>query len=241
MTKIEIIEAAFKAWGRNLYLDTSLSQVALELGVSKPALYRHFLCKQALLDAMAEHFYDDYASFILPEYEKALSEGGRGVFTLIRGIAGYYARNVYRFVFSLVRLYDRRSDKLNWAEELKSRGVDMMKFQLEAEKSYVFPPLIMNMVFSTLTFYMAVFHKKAKSFINPPSDGEILKRIGMINEIIEHGFGYIQRKRRYHRTYYVNRGNGRYFGCRKHTSAGNTHNMPQLHGRERCCLKRAIP
>jgi repressor of nif and glnA expression len=49
----------------------------------------------------------------------------------------------------------------------------------------------MNMIFTTLTFYMAVFHKKAKSFTNTPSDAEISKKIDSINEIIERGIGYI--------------------------------------------------
>jgi len=78
MTKVEVIEAAFKAWGREFYLNTSLSQVARELGVSKPALYRHFCSKQALLDAMTGHFFDDFADFIREGYEKALETGDSG-------------------------------------------------------------------------------------------------------------------------------------------------------------------
>jgi AcrR family transcriptional regulator len=192
MTNTEIIQAAFKVWGREFYLTTSLSQVALELGVSKPALYRHFRNKQALLDAMTVHFFDDFTVFIRPGYEKALQEGGRkGVFTLIRAFAEYYARNVYVFVFSLIRLYEHRIGKGDWTEEMKARGLDMGEFHRKVEKNYVFHPLVMNMIFTTLTFYMAVFHKRAKSFTNTPSDEEISKRIDTINEIIERGFGYI--------------------------------------------------
>ena len=57
MTKADVIDAAFKAWGRGFYLNTSLSYVARELQVCKPALYRHFRNKQALLNAMIVYFF----------------------------------------------------------------------------------------------------------------------------------------------------------------------------------------
>ena len=184
MTSTEIIEAAFRAWGRDLYLDTSLSQVARELGVSKPALYRHFRNKQALLDAMNVHFFDDFTAFVRADYEKALrEEPGTGIFTLIRVIAQYFAQNVYAFIFSLVRLYDRNACSMDMGEELKSRGVDF-------GKTYAFDPLVMRLIFTTLTFFMAIFHKRGKTLTNPPSQEAISKQIGMIVEIIERGFGY---------------------------------------------------
>jgi AcrR family transcriptional regulator len=38
MTKQDIIKAAFRAWGRELYQTMSLTQIADELNVTKPAL-----------------------------------------------------------------------------------------------------------------------------------------------------------------------------------------------------------
>ncbi|MDR0472401.1 MAG: TetR/AcrR family transcriptional regulator [Treponema sp.] len=40
MTKNDIIKAAFRVWGREFYQTASLSELALELGASKAALYR---------------------------------------------------------------------------------------------------------------------------------------------------------------------------------------------------------
>jgi len=191
VTNTEIIDAAFKAWSRDLYLDTSLSQVARELGVSKPALYRHFRNKQALLDAMAVHFFDDFADFIRADYEKALREdSGKGIFTLIRAIASYFAQNVQAFIFSLVRLYDQHKCGVGIGDELKSRGVDFGAFHHSLKKNYVYNPLVMRMIFTTLTFFMAVFHKRDKTLANPPSPQAMSKQIGMIIEIIERGLGY---------------------------------------------------
>ena len=54
MTNDDIIKAAFKVWGRELYRTTSLTEIALELGVSKTALYRHFKDKDSILEAKYE-------------------------------------------------------------------------------------------------------------------------------------------------------------------------------------------
>ena len=48
MNKDDIISAAFRAWGREGYRKMSLTDVASELGVTKPALYRHFGDKERL-------------------------------------------------------------------------------------------------------------------------------------------------------------------------------------------------
>jgi len=188
MTSTEIIRAAYKVWGRDFYLDTSLSQVARELGVSKPALFRHFRNKQALLDAMKEYFLDDFSVFIKENNEK--SQNGGDIFTLIRATAEYYAQNVHIFVFSLIKLHDNRDCDQNLGEELLSRGIDIGSFYRKGGKNQLFTPQIVYMVFTTLTFYMAVFHKERKSFVNPPSEDDIAKGIDAIMEIIERGLGY---------------------------------------------------
>ncbi|MFA6508713.1 MAG: helix-turn-helix domain-containing protein, partial [Treponemataceae bacterium] len=54
MNKDDIISAAFKAWGREGYRKMSLSDVAAELSVTKPALYRHFRDKDVLFTEMGE-------------------------------------------------------------------------------------------------------------------------------------------------------------------------------------------
>ena len=189
MTKVEIIDAAFKVWGRNFYRKTSLSQLANELGVSKPALYRHFENKQALIDAMIGRFFDDFAASIRMDYEQALgaSEADEGIFAIIRSIAGFYGRNVYDFVFSLINVYDRKSAGRIAAQELKSRGVDMETLYIIMKKKYSTETMI-GLIFPTLIFFMAHFHKAKQSFENPPSGKEIEKIISDINKSIESFF-----------------------------------------------------
>ncbi|MDR0443337.1 MAG: TetR/AcrR family transcriptional regulator [Treponema sp.] len=199
MTKPEIIDAAFKVWGRNLYQKTSLSQLAGELGVSKPALYRHFVNKQALTAAMIESFFDDFAASILPDYERAVhfatkfpaqaSEPSEGIFTIIRSIAGFYGRNLYAFIFSLINLHDRSLDDRDSEEQLKSRGVDMGTLHRVFTKKYVADPVAMRLIFATMTFFMAQFHKTGKSFENPPTEEGIQKATALMCGIIDSGLG----------------------------------------------------
>ena len=104
MTRDDIVKAAFKVWGRDLYRTTSLTQIARELKVSKPALYRHFKDKNALLDAMYVAYFDNCAAFIKEGCDQAVNAPSwQESYTLfMRTIADYYVRNRVAFVFQLV-------------------------------------------------------------------------------------------------------------------------------------------
>jgi AcrR family transcriptional regulator len=58
--KAQIVAGAFEAWGRSAFFQTHLDDVASQLGMTRPALYRHFRGKKALLDAMEDSFLSDY-------------------------------------------------------------------------------------------------------------------------------------------------------------------------------------
>ena len=192
MKKSKIIEAAFKVWGRNLYRKTSLSQLASELGVSKPALYRHFLNKKALTDAMTESFFDDLASHIKADFEKALQtkDTDEGIFIIVQSIAGFFARNVYALIFSLVNIYDRNLSGRTISEHIKARGADMETMHLVADKKYHSNSAIQQLIFASLTFYMSFFHKKNDYFEETLAENQIRKVILTIYEVIEHGLGF---------------------------------------------------
>jgi AcrR family transcriptional regulator len=104
MKKAEIIEAAFKVWGREFYLNTSLSRVANELKVCKAALYRHFRNKHALLEATTMYFCDDFAGFIQSNYDKAkkTDDVREGTSIMIRITTEYFARTVDIFIFLMI-------------------------------------------------------------------------------------------------------------------------------------------
>ena len=196
MTKATIIDAAFRVWGRNCYGKTSLSQLAGELGVSKPALYRHFKNKKALTAAMTEYFLDDFAASIRADFEKAkqANDADDGICTIIQSISGYFAQNVYTLIFCLINIYERNFDGRTISECLKTRGVDMGILQLIVEKKYSVDPSVVRLIFATLTFFMSPFHKDKDPVENPLSLEEIQNIISTICEITKHGLEFSAEK-----------------------------------------------
>ena len=192
MIKTKIIDTAFRVWGRNFYQKTSLSQLAKELGVSKTALYRHFLNKKALTDAMTESFFDDLAASIRGDLEKALltEDADEGIFTIIQSIAGYFGRNVYALLFSLINIYDRNLNGHTISKHIKTRGADMRTLHLVVDRKYNSNPAILQLIFASLTFYMSFFHKKNKSLGKTPSEEKIQDIISTIYKITKYGLGY---------------------------------------------------
>jgi AcrR family transcriptional regulator len=188
MTRADIIQAAFRAWGRDYYRSTSLSEVAKELGVSKPALYRHFCGKQALLEAMNEWFLDDYAGKIRDDFLRAAAADPReALFIMVRAIMSYYACNASLFVFSLVYVYGERRMG-NPRESLVNRGIDMGVFDRIQEAAFF--PRIFQLVLATLTFAMAYYHRLGPSERAETGEGEIEQDISLVLCIISGGLGF---------------------------------------------------
>ncbi|MCL2441333.1 MAG: TetR/AcrR family transcriptional regulator [Treponema sp.] len=192
MTKKEIIDAAFRVWGRNFYRKTSLSQLARELGVSKPALYRHFENKQALTTAMAEHFMEDFADSIKADFDKALKakDADEGISFIISSISDYFARNAYALIFSLINIYARNLDKNTIVQRLKERNVDLDALQIIIMKKYAGNPVLIRLIFATLTFFMSHYHKTRKTMETPLTEEEIKSITMNICKTIESGLGY---------------------------------------------------
>jgi AcrR family transcriptional regulator len=205
MTKTDIIKAAFRVWGRELYHRTSLTQLAGDLGVTKPALYRHFPRKQALLDAMYEWFFDDYTAFIRADYAKAAAadDPAEGLLILGRAVARYYCLNMDAFIFCLFQVYGSRNHALI-TEELARRGMDMRNLRFsrhppcsgaEGEAPY---PSLMQLVIITLMFWAGFFHKgrfdadPATGSWNaaPVSEEDVEEAVALIEEKILNGLGF---------------------------------------------------
>jgi len=196
LTKAEIVTAAFRVWGRNFYTKTSLSELAGELRVSKPALYRHFDNKQALTTAMTESFLDDFASSVKADFDSALqtNDADEGISSIIMSISDYFARNAYALIFILMNLYERNIDGKIIAEKLKKRGVDIGALQVVSEKKYNINPAVIRLIFATLTFILAHFHKTNKSKEKPLSEEDINKITTLVYKTIKNGLGYSAEK-----------------------------------------------
>ena len=196
MTKAEIEDAAFRVWGRNFYRKTSLSQLAKELGVSKPALYRHFICKQALTSAMTERFLDDFSASIRADFERALqtNDVDDGISIIVQSITNYFARNVYALIFSITNIYERNLEIYSISDRLKSRSVDMDVLERIIEKKYKCDQKIIRLVFASLTFLMSHFHRIKETTDNPPTDEDIKNITDLITMTIKNGLNFPQQK-----------------------------------------------
>jgi AcrR family transcriptional regulator len=188
MTRRDIIIAALNVWGRELYLTTSLSSLARELGVSKTAFYRHFKNKQALLDAMEEYFFDDYFAFIRVFYDRAWAEKDirDGLLNIVRGMLEYYARNRNIFLFSLIRFYGGGAMDI-MKDAMSRRGINLDRFTRIQEKLRVYPPL-MQLLIATLTFSMTVFHKRDYSG-GCPEEEAIREIVSLTEDRLVRGLG----------------------------------------------------
>ncbi|MDR0997558.1 MAG: TetR/AcrR family transcriptional regulator [Treponema sp.] len=187
MTKGDIIQAAFKVWGRGLYRNTSLSQVSEELGVSKPALYRHFRNKQALLDAMYESFFDDYTGFIRPYYEKALASPQESFRVIVQAMMKYYTQNGYAFTFSLINVWGNSMVR-NMKEPLLKRGINMELLRCPVEKPQ--EASLWLFAVASLIFAVAHFHFKVYSAGKTLSDTLIDQFIASVTCIVSRGLNF---------------------------------------------------
>ncbi len=70
----QIIETAFEVWGEEYFSETSLEPLARRLGMTKPALYRYFSGKDALLEAMERHFTEVYRE-VFQRIERRMQRG----------------------------------------------------------------------------------------------------------------------------------------------------------------------
>jgi AcrR family transcriptional regulator len=158
------------------------------LGVSKTALYRHFENKQALLDAMYGYFFDDYAGFIKPAYERSIrtEDKAEGFMLMVRAIMEYYARNIDAFVFSLVYIYGGRENK-NIGAELSCRGIDMDKIPRKDDSDY---PSLLLLVFTTFTFEEYYFYKYACTSDDVPSEKAVQTMVDAVEKKISGGLGF---------------------------------------------------
>ncbi|MBO6219536.1 MAG: TetR/AcrR family transcriptional regulator, partial [Treponema sp.] len=63
-TKELILDAAFSFLERPFFSSFSMNELAAKVGISKPAIYRHFKNKDDLLDAMENRIVDNMADLL---------------------------------------------------------------------------------------------------------------------------------------------------------------------------------
>jgi AcrR family transcriptional regulator len=191
MNKTDIIETAFRVWGQELYKTTSLSQIAQALGVTKPALYRHFISKGALLEGMYGYYCDHYVGFMKPIYDRAAEsrDVNQGILLMVRALAEYTARNRDIFIFSLVQVYGDKARDRDLLAQFARRGVDVRKHWQFLGEGDGYPSRAMLIV-TAVFFLVTQFHKNSYEKAAEPTEEDIQGFLSFAEGVISHGLGF---------------------------------------------------
>ncbi|MDR3325573.1 MAG: TetR/AcrR family transcriptional regulator [Spirochaetaceae bacterium] len=191
MTKNEILQTAFKVWGKTLYQTTSLTDLASELGVTKQALYRHFKTKDLLLKAMGEAVNDRFADFIRADYEACLNMDNLAEIELrlARVTSEYYMKNRSDFLFMMIYLFGSSEPELNQSEQLRVRGISIPALS-DVNESLVYPSDF-RLAMTTVMFMVATFHSHTEgNGDDKGSSHEVISTyLDMLNAHIQSGLG----------------------------------------------------
>ncbi|MGD6891477.1 TetR/AcrR family transcriptional regulator [Bacillus mobilis] len=160
-TSQNIVEASFKLMAEHGIEKMSLSMIAKEVGISKPAIYYHFSSKEALVDFLFEEIFSGYhfvSYFDKEQYtkenfaEKLIAdglhmlseyEGQEGILRVINEFIVTASRNEkYQ-----KRLFEIQEDFLNGFHNLLKKGVelDVVSQQATEENAHTLALVIDNM------------------------------------------------------------------------------------------------
>ncbi|PHF52812.1 TetR family transcriptional regulator [Bacillus toyonensis] len=138
-TSQNIVEASFKLMAEHGIEKMSLSMIAKEVGISKPAIYYHFSSKESLVDFLFEeifsgyHFssYFDKDQYTKENFAKKLIADGLHMLSEYEGQEGIL-RVINEFIVTAARnekyqkrLFEIQEEFLNGFHDLLKQGVEL--------------------------------------------------------------------------------------------------------------------
>lgn len=134
-TKNLILKAAFSFYKETMTRDFSMNELAAKVGLSKPAIYRHFKNKEAVLEAMKISFFDSIAEkFNECDLSKKLSGEEHGK-KIIEVLLAFFVQNpqfINYFIYQLTLTPDFLK---TMRDEICNRGVsENLEFFNKSEK-----------------------------------------------------------------------------------------------------------
>ena len=141
-TKEIILDAAFSFLEDPRYSSFSMNELAAKVGISKPAIYRHFKNKEDLLDAMENRIVDDMADLL----QNVGSEDLETLKKSISGLIQYFIENPSHINYFIAQM----SQNVNYEEHL---------FQKLCERKVSFLAQNNNAYLATFKEDMSLFAK----------------------------------------------------------------------------------
>ena len=121
LTKEEIILKTVNIWNENNFQDISLSPVAKALGISKPALYKHFHDKDELLTDIYDYFVSEQAKFWKDFFNKQKGFSGNILRLLVRFLASFFLEKQECVIFRKYMLINMKLT--NQIEKMQIKSV----------------------------------------------------------------------------------------------------------------------
>ncbi|HPY88677.1 MAG TPA: TetR/AcrR family transcriptional regulator [Spirochaetota bacterium] len=190
--KVEIIVTAFKEWGGNHFVNTSLTAIALKLKISKPALFRYFKSKEDLLANMRSYF--------LEEFYPVLDDITENIAKLsFKESVEYYSYKIFTFFMNNLSYFKYFSSPItssSFASDEKILGyqkrfTDAMINKLDGS-TYIDRDdmkMFLGYVFSTgLYIIFSQYHCSLSGNSKTRQNLDAEKTISKINEILLYGF-----------------------------------------------------
>lgn len=138
-TSQNIVEASFKLMAEHGIEKMSLSMIAKEVGISKPAIYYHFPSKEALVDFLFEEIFSEYHfvnyfdkdQYTKERFAEKLIADGLHMLSEYEGQEGIL-RVINEFIVTATRnekyqkrLFEIQEDFLNGFHDLLKQGVEL--------------------------------------------------------------------------------------------------------------------
>ncbi len=187
MTKADILKAALVVWGRDLYKKTSLSDVAHHLGVTKPALYRHFSSKDALMDALYIDFFDRFAAFlkyIMPSLQKPQPLHDRAIL-MAKTMTEYFINHIWDFLFFLNLVLGQEKPGRVFKDELERRGLQIDQFDMGHSENKSLSNF--RLVSVTVVFAITLILWKRKCQVDEIPADAVADAVAEVSELVQYG------------------------------------------------------
>ena len=129
-TKELILDAAFSFCNEPRLTVFSMSELAAKVGISKPAIYRHFADKDAVLAAMYERFISTLANYLLKVQVAVKDKESAHTAPLpveaIAEIIQFFADHPFYVNYMLGSMASNKNFEFTLTKELELRGVQML-------------------------------------------------------------------------------------------------------------------
>ena len=128
-TKEKILLATIKASVKKRKNPYSLCNIAMDVGISKPAIFKYFKCKDSLIKAATSKAFDDIAAF----YVQIKNQFGNDVEKIIQIFSLWLFENPSYLIFVLNQFMMEKDFSSIIVAELEIRGVKLKKDFLSKE------------------------------------------------------------------------------------------------------------